>query len=152
MKLHELMITSEPDTWMINLTDRTGKHITDPGPTFVVHAPVFPIEDLPKIFYSLELGKEFDFFQKVSHKEKHEKVIGGRKFDSYAVGTEGYMLVVYTNPGQEVPLFAVLFKGDDLIYTVKYLDYEKGLPFDGRLFKVPAGFTITEARTGKNLE
>jgi len=57
--------------------------------------------------------------------------------------------VVYTNPGKEVPLFTVLFHGDNLIYVVKYLDYEQELPFDGSLFKVPAGITITEAETGQ---
>jgi len=144
MKLHGLIIISEPDSWMINLTDKTGKHFKDPGPTFVMHMPVFALPNLPKIFYSLEFGREFEFFEKVSKKKKYPKTVNGMKFDSYAVGTGGYMVVVYTEPNKEVPLFAFLFKGNDVILTIRYMEYKSGLSFDPALFKVPGGIKITE--------
>jgi hypothetical protein len=34
MKLHQLVIYNNGDSWMINLFDKTGKYIRDPGPTF----------------------------------------------------------------------------------------------------------------------
>jgi hypothetical protein len=34
--VHGLIIVSEPDVWMINLFDHTGRHIVDPGPTYNV--------------------------------------------------------------------------------------------------------------------
>ena len=38
--LHALLIVNEPDTWMINLADKTARHIVDPGPTFNFRAPI----------------------------------------------------------------------------------------------------------------
>src|SRR6266404_674209 len=39
--VHSLTIINEPDVWMINLTDKSGKHIVDSGPTMEVHLPIF---------------------------------------------------------------------------------------------------------------
>eukprot|EP01036_Dinobryon_divergens_P046222 gene46222-61811_t len=39
-RLHLLTIVSEPDVWTVNLMDKTGKHVVDPGPNFVAHAPI----------------------------------------------------------------------------------------------------------------
>ena len=32
--IHGLLIVNEPDAWMINLFEKSGRHMVDPGPTF----------------------------------------------------------------------------------------------------------------------
>lgn len=41
-RIHGLVIIKEPDIWMINLFDNSGRHMIDPGPSLNVHIPVFP--------------------------------------------------------------------------------------------------------------
>src|SRR5438067_12389841 len=38
--IHGLAIINEPDAWMINLFDKSARHLVDPGPSFNVHLPV----------------------------------------------------------------------------------------------------------------
>src|ERR1700749_2048865 len=40
-RVHGLAVIDEPNIWMANLYDRTGRHIVDPGPVFNTHAVVF---------------------------------------------------------------------------------------------------------------
>src|SRR5260370_15038215 len=40
-RIHELVVVSEPDVWIINLFDKSGKHIVDSGPTFEAELPIF---------------------------------------------------------------------------------------------------------------
>lgn len=37
-RIHGLMVIAEPKVWMINLWDKTGRLIIDPGPTYVFRA------------------------------------------------------------------------------------------------------------------
>ena len=39
--IHGLLITNEPDVWMVNRLDRTARHIVDPGPTYNCLLPMF---------------------------------------------------------------------------------------------------------------
>src|ERR1700748_3900173 len=61
-RIHALIIVNEPDSWMINLIDHSGRHIVDPGPTFVVHHNILERE-APKEFASFEFGKEIAFMR-----------------------------------------------------------------------------------------
>src|SRR5258708_1019428 len=42
-RVHELIILNEPDAWMINLADKSGKHVVDSGSSLDVHLPIFPV-------------------------------------------------------------------------------------------------------------
>ena len=67
IKIHGLLIISEPDIWMINLFGKNARHFTDPGPTFNCHLPIFsPVgaKDSPDtLVNSLKFGRQFAFFQ-----------------------------------------------------------------------------------------
>src|ERR1700675_4257139 len=39
--IHGRMIINEPDVWLINLADRTAKHMVDHGPTYNCKLPIF---------------------------------------------------------------------------------------------------------------
>src|SRR5438270_6700418 len=45
--LHELIVCTEPDIWVINLYTHTAQHIVDPGPKFVAHHAILE-QDAPK--------------------------------------------------------------------------------------------------------
>ena len=62
-RIHGLSIASEPNVWMIrNLFDHTGRHIVDPGPTYIVHHPILK-KEAPGESDALEFGKEVAFFR-----------------------------------------------------------------------------------------
>lgn len=56
--LHLLAVMNEPDVWMVNRRDGTGRHIIDPDPSFHVGAPVFEWPGLPATLADLEHGCE----------------------------------------------------------------------------------------------
>ncbi len=39
--IHGVVVIAEPNIWMANLYDGTGKHLVDPGPSLLTEAPVF---------------------------------------------------------------------------------------------------------------
>src|SRR6202022_269103 len=71
--IHGLLIVNEPDAWMINLFEKSGRHMVDPGPTFNPRLPVFDATTgaSPKVM-ELEFGREFEFFTKNNAKQSTE--------------------------------------------------------------------------------
>jgi hypothetical protein len=67
--IHGVMITNEPDAWMVNLETKSAQHMVDPGPTFNCHMPIFARlhSDLPeeeaRQIGRLEFGFELEFFK-----------------------------------------------------------------------------------------
>jgi hypothetical protein len=47
--IHGLIIISEPDSWMINLLDHSGRHMVDPGPTFIIHHNILGRESSQRV-------------------------------------------------------------------------------------------------------
>jgi len=68
-RVHFLVITREPDSWTINLPDKTAPHVIDPGPTFSARNPIIWVPkpsgqpDPDKEFRDLEFGNEVRFFR-----------------------------------------------------------------------------------------
>jgi hypothetical protein len=59
-----LVIISEPDAWMLNLSDKSGRHVVDSGPSFVVHLPIFNKHTGEESGVNeLEFGTERDFLR-----------------------------------------------------------------------------------------
>lgn len=138
MNLHALLIISEPDIWMVNLANKTGKHTIDPGPDFNIHIPVLSGSDKENLFGDFEIGHELDFFRKIKGFRTYSKTMGGEKFDSYSVERKNLMVVVYTRQHSDIPIFVFLFKGNNVISIIRYLEYKKGLPIDPKLFRAPS--------------
>src|SRR5215813_14036174 len=38
--VHGLIVVNEPDGWIVNLHDKTGRHLVDPGSSLIFRAPI----------------------------------------------------------------------------------------------------------------
>ncbi len=153
--IHGLMITNEPDSWIINLADKTGRHIVDPGPTFVVHSPIFWIPkskgqpDPDKEFKDLEFGKEVQFFHDHGARELETREVDGKncKATSLKSGSQEVTLLLDSSTGK--PYQIDIMKDGKLDFSVRYLSHETNLPFQRSLFEPPDGVRMTEASATK---
>ncbi|MGI9086234.1 MAG: hypothetical protein ACR2HH_00600 [Chthoniobacterales bacterium] len=142
-----LLVTSEPDSWVINLTQKTGRHIVDGGPKFTTSAPIFwsssgqPEPD----FLDLQFGNELQFFSKDRALALNPQTVDGKKCKALSIKTGPHEVILYLNPKTGKPLQVGLMKFGRLASTVKYLSYETNLPFKAALFKPPADISLTKA-------
>ena len=149
--IHGLGITNEPNVWMINLVDRSGRHMVDPGPTFNLHAPVFTTATakgqpaVEKGLEGLEYGHEVPFFRQ-HHAKEGKREVEGKSYSTFSLkhGAVEVRLLVDTTTGR--PFEIEESKDGTLVLAVRYLSYETGLPFQKALFEPPAGIRMTEAR------
>jgi len=140
-KLHLLMVTNAPDTWMVNLTDKTGQHIVDRGPTFEVHAPIFSGEGVSRAFADLEFGCEAQFV--AAHMAKPDSQAAGVTTHRLRDGDQ--LLELKLAAGGR-PVEAGYYKADKPVLVIRYDAFERGLPADPKLFARPEGFTYVEKR------
>ncbi|MGC4117945.1 MAG: hypothetical protein QM765_26035 [Myxococcales bacterium] len=77
LNLHVLIVVDEPKVWMINLATKSGRTITDPGPTFVFHANIVDRKKGEAAIFGLEFGLEPEFMKK--HAASTSKVKVGKR-------------------------------------------------------------------------
>jgi hypothetical protein len=124
MKLQGLMVVSEPKLWIINLLNKTGRLIVDPGPTFIFRSPILPspgraqTPSLP----DFEFGKEYDFL-KANKAVKSNVEIDGKKYDSLSLLKDGYEIVLLSRPGTETPIRVKVQKDQAVICEFIYDEY-----------------------------
>jgi hypothetical protein len=143
--IHELIVVSEPNVWMANLYDGKGKHIVDPGPTFLAKAPVFGIEGLSAKFMSLEFGCEADFIAKYAPTPVRSEQVGNERYDVYRVDDGSDAVEILERPGSGIPALARYYQHGNLVVVLRYLLYETGLPNEPELFTPPPNVQYTEA-------
>jgi hypothetical protein len=150
--IHGLMITSEPDTWIINLADNTGRHVVDPGPTFVMRAPIFwspkpkGQPDPDKEFEDLEFGNEVQFFHEHKARDIGMRNVDGKNCKALSLESGGREVILLLDPNTGKPGQIDVLEDGKLDFSVRYLSYEANLPFQRSLFEPPKGVKITEAR------
>lgn len=139
-RLHLITIVAEPDIWMVNLMDKTGKHMVDPGPTFVAHAPIVAGQGVPAAFMELEFGCEA-VFARARGREAGVRTVTGKTARIYALQEGDRRLeVLLTDRG--VPAEVAYYQGERTILTIRYDAYETGLPDNPTLFEKPEGVTF----------
>ena len=144
--VHLVAIVHEPDAWMINLFDKTGRHLVDPGPTFNVHLPIFEKPSGMKTKLSeLEYGKEVEFFTKNGARQSTGEMIDGKSTDRQELSIGGSRLVLLTDAKSKNPVRISRIQGVQR-ETIAYLAYDDALPFDPKLFQCPAGISVVEAK------
>jgi hypothetical protein len=141
-KIHGLIVVSEPNIWMANLYDNSGKHIVDPGPTFNARALIF---GLSGPFTGLEFGCEADFIAANSPKPVRSEQIGGATFDVYRVEDRSDAVEILDRSGTSIPAFVRYYQNGKLTTVLRYDLYETGLPLNAGLFTPPAGVHFTDA-------
>lgn len=144
-RLHGLIIVSEPDIWMINLFDHTGRHIVDPGPTFVVHHNILDRE-APKEFATLEFGKEVAFFRSSKATALPSQEIDHVRCAASEIRVSPFRVVLYTRSDTHVPWQLEVHKDGKLDFGVRYLSYETNLRFNPDLFRPSSGISMTEEK------
>lgn len=138
-----LIIVSEPDIWQINLQDKSGRHIVDPGPSYNFYAPIVYSEGAPKELSNLELGEEIKFMKTHEAKKSSGHEIKGIKCDRYEVTLEGYGIHLFTKENAEIPQKVVVSHGGKVLISLFYDEYEVGLEPKMDLFVVPKEVTIS---------
>lgn len=145
--IHGLMVIAEPDSWIVNLADRTGRHVFDKDPKGVVRAPVF-VQDygdsFPAPLRALEFGCEEEFFDSFHGPVELLKGTDPPMFKQ-AVGANGWALVLLRSSRRGPPSAVFLLRGDDIVSAIRYLSYEEPNHPEASLFAKPSGIAFTEA-------
>lgn len=147
--IHGLIVVSEPDIWMVNLADGTGKHIVDPGPTFNSRTPVFAFTDVDPKLLGLEFGCEAEFIAANAPKSVRVESIGDARFDVYRVQSSADIVEILDRVGTTIPAFARYYRNGKVLMAWRYDAYETMLPLNPQLFTRPSGVKYVEANTSR---
>jgi hypothetical protein len=142
----KLIITNEPDSWVINLVNKTAQHLVDSGPKFVTHAPIFWTssgQPEPE-FEELEFGAEMTFFGEGRGRPLKPRNVDGRRYKALSIKTGEHEAVLLIDPKTGKPFQINLIKFGRLVSSVRYLSYKTKLPFDASLFQPPPDIQITQ--------
>jgi hypothetical protein len=146
--IQALLILNEPDAWMLNLLDKTGRHVVDPGPTFNCHLPVFsgPLPDSDDdVDYSklgLEFGRELEFFKGKNARVQKGQVLQHQETTMYFIELGKTRLALFVYGPNDFPLAlgrTCNEKGEIFWYS----SYGQ-VSFDPKLFAKPEGVSISE--------
>jgi hypothetical protein len=142
--IHGIMVVSEPNIWMANLYDGTGKHIVDPGPTFFAKAPVVGAEGIPPKLLGLEFGCEADYIAANAPKPVRSEHIGTDSFDVYRVEDGADAVEILERPASGTPALVRYYHQNQAVMILRYDLYETGLANDPALFMPPANVRYTD--------
>ena len=142
-KLHLLIVVNEPDVWMVNRLDRTGRHIVDQGPTFNFRAAIFDKDGMPPILRSLELGCERAFLAANNAKPAGGAMFVSRRCELHTVTAADFRVTICLGAGKK-PMRASIYERGTLLFDMEYDSYEDELAPNLKLFERPAGIVFSE--------
>jgi len=154
-KIHELVIINEPDTWLINLANNTGRHAVDPGPTFNFHSPVFwtakpqGAPDPDEEFKDLEFGNELQFFREHGAQNIGTRQVNGKLSEGLSLKKGSRRVTLLFDPKTDQPYQVDIAKDEQIEISIRYLEYRTNVPFQKSLFQKPKGIKIVEADANK---
>ena len=141
--LHMMVVVAEPDIWFVNRADRTGRHVVDPGPSYIAHAPIVAGQGVPAAFAELEFGCEAGF-ARARGREAGARGVGGREARIHVLQEGDRRLEILLAPDNN-PLEVAYYEGARTVLMIRYDVYETGLPDNPALFRKPEGFTFQDA-------
>ena len=141
--LHMLVVVAEPDIWFVNKADRTVRHVVDPGPAYVAHAPIVAGQGVPAAFTKLEFGCEAAF-ARARGREAGARAVDGREARIHVLQEGDRRLEILLAPDNN-PLEVAYYEGARTVLMIRYEVYETGLPDNPALFRKPEGFTLQDA-------
>jgi hypothetical protein len=148
--IHGVMITNEPDAWMVNLETKSAQHMVDPGPTFNCHMPIFARlhSDLPeeeaRQIGRLEFGCELEFFKSQGATGQPGGVLQGQQTTAYKLTFGDSSLALFTYGTPERPLGVAWVRGDK--HEIFWYSGYGQMDFDPKLFAKPDQVKIQEAK------
>jgi hypothetical protein len=147
-KVDSLMVCTEPDIWIVNLADRTGRHEHDPEGK--IHLIIWSGLDNPKALDGFEYGMEFEFFKKNGGKKLKPQTVQGVPCDVYSLKFGAYQVLLFAKSGTEIPVQVEEDKGKKHLMILAYDLYQAGLPLDKSLFQLPKGVRLTEVKAASD--
>jgi hypothetical protein len=142
--IHEVVVLAEPNIWMANLYDNTGKHIVDPAPSHLTKAPVFGIQGISAKFSALEVGCEADFIAENAPTPVRAEQVEDARLDVYRIEDGADAVEILERPGTGTPAIARYYHQGQLTKSVRYDLYATGLANDPSLFAPPSGVQYAE--------
>ena len=143
-KIHGLAVIDEPNIWMANLYDRTGRHIVDPGPVFNTHAVVFADDRISPRILDLEFGCEAEFIAANAPKVDRTETIDGVSLNVHRLSDGKEALEILEKPDAATPSFARYYRDGKLVWAIRYDLYEIGAEPDADMFTAPKGVKYVE--------
>ena len=121
--MHRLIVTNEPESWVINLEDGTGRHFLDKGPDFTTRMPIFwGLDGRPDAdFAGLEFGEETVFFAEGKARKLGFKTIEGRACKGLSIISGQKEVVLYLERKTNRPYQLDLIKSGRPAASVRYL-------------------------------
>jgi hypothetical protein len=144
--LHLLIVTNEPNSWLIDLANNRMKHMVDPGPTFNCRLPIFAFSQAMATgkIGQLEFGHELEFFRSHNATQKEGPDLKSFKALYYELQIDDdAKLELVERADIQAPILIALIQGDKAT-TVRYSLWEDQLPFKPELFTPPTGMKVEE--------
>jgi hypothetical protein len=140
-----LLIVSEPKIWIINLRDKTGRFMIDPGPSHVFRAPVISPEGpgQDQSLREFEYGREYEFLH-LNHAIPSNETVDGITYDKLFLTIDGVTISLLSHAGEERPFRMTISKGQKLVLQVDYDFYRRDLEPQMTLFEPPRNIRIAE--------
>jgi hypothetical protein len=140
-----LIIISEPKIWIMNLRDKTGRFMIDPGPSYVFRAPVIPPEGSgqEQPLKDFEYGREYEFLHS-NHATYGKEILDGKSYDKLYLTIDGFTISLLSYAGEERPYRVTVIKGQKLVLQVDYDYYKRDLEPQMTLFELPKNIQINE--------
>lgn len=145
-EVHRLSVVAMPNVWTVDRGARTGTHVRDPGPAYVLHLPIFSDPAIrSELAKSLEFGCEVEWLEaaRASHTRAEHPALGKVERLEYREGDEAVHLYMRSHR----PLRIELQRAGQLVQGVDYLQYNTDLPFRGPLFEKPPGYDFSATGT-----
>ena len=142
--IHGVIISNAPHSWLWNRYENTARHVVDPGPTFDVIVSVFPWVTSPEL-RKLQMGREVAFFEEHKAKRISDAVLDGVAVTVHLLNLDGYKVTLFARKDNGKPFQFVLDDPKEP-YIMRYETFEEGLPFDRKLFELPANVRVIEAK------
>ncbi|HEY4912148.1 MAG TPA: hypothetical protein VIJ73_21735, partial [Methylomirabilota bacterium] len=145
--VHGLIVVNEPDAWVVNLHDKSGRHVVDPGPGLIFRARILDGGELPSPLRELEFGCELAFVQAYAPKpDERVDAGGGLTLDKHQLSRGDHRVAILVHP-KDRGIYAVAhYKAGKIVRVVRYVEYQPGLALDARLFSRPDGIQFAAPR------
>jgi len=140
--IHGLIVSNERDTWMVNLANKTGKHIVDNATNYDIYAPV--VSDRTDSFEGFNFGFELSYMEDAGVKPTQVR-LGDRDLVQYEYSKGQMQLRLMVSAKEKIPYAAGLFDSGKLMHMVRYEEYKVNLEPEPTLFEKPSGISYTEA-------
>ncbi len=143
-QVHVLAVIDEPNIWMANLADRTGRHMVDPGPVLQTRAAVFSDDRISPRILELEYGCEAAYVAANAPKVERNETIDGVTLDVHRVVDGSEAVEILEKPGASAPLVARYYRAGKLVWAVRYDLYDTDAPSDPAMFVQPPGIKFED--------